>query len=269
VRIATKQIEKSLEILLCATILSGVAPDKETESRERSMSQNSGNQTELELKYKMATEIAHELRTPLGGILGINELLLSSRLDPDQKLLSETINDSAKIMLQLLTDFVDLARLDAGKVVLKNSSFNLDSTIEECALALRKFLAMHSIDLKISVDAKVPELITGDAASLQQILRSIILGASKFIESGTISIDARLENEKNSETVCFTVVLPPNTVNRNNQAIFTQLADEDTPVQRFDSTWLRLRIAHSLLQLMNASIQVSGNTLTFMISFSS
>ncbi len=258
-----------LEILRCANILSGVALDKETDSRERSMSQNSGNQAERELKYKMATEIAHELRTPLGGILGINELLLSSRLDPDQKLLSETITESTKIMLQLLTDVVELARLDAGKVVLKNSSFNVGSTIEECAFALRKFLAIHSIDLKISVDAKVPELITGDAASLQQILTSLILGASKFIESGTISIDAGIEDGENSKKVCFTVVLPPNTVNRNSEAIFTQLADEDTPVKRFDSTWLRLRIAHSLLKLMNASIQVSENTLQFAISFSS
>jgi signal transduction histidine kinase len=232
------------------------------------MSQNSGNNAEQELRYKMATEIAHELRTPLGGILGINELLLSSQLDPDQKLFSETINDSAKIMLQLLTDVVELARLDAGKVVLKNASFNLENTIEECAFALRKFLKIHSIDLKISVDAKMSELVTGDAASLQQILTSIILGASKFIESGTISIDVKTEDSpENSETVCFTVALPPNTVNRNSEAIFTQMATEDLPVQRFDSTWLRLRIAQNLLKMMDASIQVSGNTLRFTIVF--
>jgi signal transduction histidine kinase len=234
------------------------------------MSQQSDDDlTKQELRLKMATEMAHEFRTPLGGIIGINELLLTSQLDSEQMQFAETINDSAKIMLQLLTDLVELARLDANKITLKSALFNPQSILDECAFALRKFLRLHNIELTISVAADLPDLIPGDAACLQQALTSIIVGSSKFIESGVISLDATPGAASDDQkAICFTIILPPNTVNRNHEPIFTQLAKPEAPVQRFDSTWMRLSIAQKLLMIMNALVEVSGNTLQFTILYS-
>ncbi len=233
------------------------------------MTEEHGNQpTEQELRSRIITDMAHELRTPLGGILGINELLMASPLDPEQKDYAETVHHSAKSMLHLLTDIVELSRLDGANVTLEPSSFNLESIFEECAFMLRKHLALHSIELKTSIDPNVPSLLTGDTNRLRQIFTSLILGATKFIESGSLSLQAKRDDSSEQiESVIFTIQLPPNTVNRNGEPMFTQLANENAPVQRYDSTWLRLRIAHILLKLMSASIKVSGNTLQFTIKF--
>ncbi|MBI2812292.1 MAG: HAMP domain-containing histidine kinase [Candidatus Melainabacteria bacterium] len=228
------------------------------------MSENSTNKlTQGELRLKMAIDMAHELRTPLGGIVGMNELLLTSELDSDQKQFSETIHDSAKSMLQLLTDFVELARLDAGKLAPNPASFHLQTLLDECSFGLRKVLKSNNVQMQVSVDANIPDKITTDEDFLRNAIIAIVSGALKYVESGTISIYATQSKERKSTS--FTITLPPNTVNRNGQPLFTNMANDNAPVLRYDSTWLRLSIAQRLLKLMNASISVSGNTLEFNI----
>ncbi len=228
------------------------------------MSENSTNTlTQSELRLKMAIDIAHELRTPLGGIVGMNELLLTSELDSDQKQFSETIHDSAKSMLQLLTDFVELARLDAGKLVPSPQSFHLKTLIDECSYGLKKLLKSHNIELKISIAPNTPDKIMTDENFLRNAIIAIVSGATKYVESGIITLDAN--SSEDNKSIRFTVKLPPNTVNRNGQSLFTNMATEDAPVLRYDSTWARLSIAQKLLRLLNASISVDGNTLEFKI----
>lgn len=227
------------------------------------MSQNSSDElAQRELRLKMAIDISHELRTPLGGIVGMNELLLTSALDSDQKLFSETIQESAKSMLQLLNDFVELARLDAGKIVANPVAFPLRTLLDECSYATRKLLKLHNIELKVSIDSNVPEKVTIDENCLRNTLIAIIVGATKYVESGTITIDAKLAD---NGSVAFTVTLPPNTVNRNGQPLFSIMASDDAAVLRYDSTWVRLSIAQRLMKLLNASTVIEGNVLQFNI----
>lgn len=241
------------------------------------MSQKSDEKlTEPELRLKMAIDIAHELRTPLGGIVGMNELLLSSQLDAEQKQFSETIHDSAKSMLQLLNDFVELAKLDAQKIVAHAQSTHLQTLMNECSYSLKKSLKAHNIELKISFEPGIPDQINTDENCLRQTIIAVISGALKYVETGTIMINVspgknspKNKGNGNSSTgesaISFTIILPPNTVNRSNQPLFSVIASDDTPVLRFDSTWVRLSIAQHLLKLLRASVSISGNTLEFSI----
>lgn len=224
------------------------------------------NLTEREIRLKMVVDIAHELRTPLGGIVGMNELLLSSQLDPEQKQFSETIHDSAKSMLQLLNDFVELAKLDAEKVVIRCAPTHLQTLLDECSYALRKLLKSHNIELNIVFSEGLPDTIGTDENCLRQTIISIVTGATKYVESGTIRIDiaAAAHNAKKSG-ISFKITLPPNTVNRNGQPLFTVIASENSPVLRFDSTWLRLSIAQHLLNLLQATVSIQDNTMEFVI----
>lgn len=228
------------------------------------MSQHSTDElAQRELRLKMAIDIAHELRTPLGGIVGMNELLLTSELDSDQKQFSETIHDSAKSMLQLLTDFVELARLDAGKINAQPTSFHLQTLMDECSYGLKKLLKSHNIEMKVSIAQDVQANIVADEHCLRSTIIAIVSGATKYVESGVITIDVKPAQDKSG--VSITVTLPPMTVNRNGQPLFTIMASEDAPVLRYDSTWVRLSIVQRLLKLLNASTTISGNTLEFTI----
>ncbi len=224
------------------------------------------NMAERELRLKMAIDIAHELRTPLGGIVGMNELLLSSQLDSEQKQFSETIHDSAKSMLQLLNDFVELAKLDADKVVVRSQPTHLRTLMNECSYALRKLLKAHNIDLKISLAPGVPDQISTDENCLRQTIIAVITGATKYVESGSINlVVSQAQNNGTQPAISFSVELPPNTVNRNGQALFSVIASDDAPVLRFDSTWVRLTIAQHLLKLLGATVSITDNTLEFSI----
>lgn len=224
------------------------------------------NLAERELRLKMVIDIAHELRTPLGGIVGMNELLLSSQLDSEQKQFSETIHDSAKSMLQLLNDFVELAKLDANKVVVRTQPTHLQTLMDECSYAVRKLLKAHNIDLKISLAPGVPEQISTDENCLRQTIIAVITGATKYVESGSINlVVSQAQNNGTQPAISFSVELPPNTVNRNGQALFSVIASADAPVLRFDSTWVRLTIAQHLLKLLGATVSITGNTLEFSI----
>lgn len=227
------------------------------------------NEAMRELKFKMATELAHELRTPLGGIIGINELMMMSELNPEQKQFADTIQDSAKSMLQLLTDAVELARLEAEKVAPKLAPFNPRTTLEECKFMLRKYLKVRQIELQIKED-QLPESVNGDSQLLLQVLTSIVLAASKYVESGVIELDVH-SGAKSTETeeIQFKFTLPPNTVNRSGQPVFAQFVNESDPISRFDATWLRLTIAQKILGLMHAKTSAVGNCLTVKIDFHS
>lgn len=252
------------------------------------MSQKIGTDlTQKELHLKMAIDLSHELRTPLGGIVGMNELLLSSELDTDQRQFSETIHDSAKSMLQLLNDLVELAKLDAEKLIVQPQPTHLQTMLDECSFALRKSLKAHNIQLKISIASGVPDKITTDENCLRQAIIAVVAGATKYVESGTITLDVRpganggasdgasggandgasgsASNGANNSGNTFTITLPPNTVNRNGQPLFSVITNEGDPVLRFDSTWVRLSIAQRILKLLNASASISGNTLEFTI----
>jgi|688.fasta_scaffold271143_1 signal transduction histidine kinase len=256
------------------------------------MSQKSDEKlTGPELRLKMSIDIAHELRTPLGGIVGMNELLLSSQLDAEQKQFSETIHDSAKSMLQLLNDFVELAKLDAEKIVAHPQSTHLQTLMNECSYSLKKSLKAHNIELKISFEPGIPDQINTDENCLRQTIIAVISGATKYVETGTIMINVSPgtndsgtngpgnnrprdnslgtsgvgNNGTSNGSLSFAIVLPPNTVNRNGQPLFSVIASDDAPVLRFDSTWVRLSIAQHLLKLLRASVSISGNTLEFSI----
>lgn len=233
------------------------------------MSESPSIQEEREIRYKMISEIAHELRTPLGGILGINELLMTTPLSAEQKEFTQTVHESAKSLLTLLSDIVELARLENEKVVFAPSALNIEAVLAECAFALKKTLIAHKVELKVTVDERIPQLLRGDAVRLRQLLISIVMATLKYVEQGAIEIEAaHKQSHARMETVKFIISLPPQTALRDKNNVFAQVcAPPGEPVSRFDGTWVRLRIAKIILQMMEATIDVTANKLTFAVAF--
>jgi PAS domain S-box-containing protein len=146
----------------------------------------------LRVKDAFMATINHELRTPLQGVLGISELLGSGYYGPlsDAQLDAlKTLGDSAEALLQLVTDVLELNRIEAGDVVILDEVTDVAALVRGCVGDYTEMAAAKAVGLSVEVDAELPPLRV-DARLLEQALRNVVANAVKFTERGAISIFA-------------------------------------------------------------------------------
>jgi signal transduction histidine kinase len=147
------------------------------------------------LKSEFLTNVTHELRTPLNAIIGFADLLADTAKDPKQQRYAENIRTSAKQLLDLINDLLDLAKIEAGKLVLRHEKVNVADACEAMANFMRPLAQKKEIALEMSIDADMP-LITTDPGRFQQILYNFLSNAIKFTPAqGRVTITAKLERD--------------------------------------------------------------------------
>jgi len=205
--------------------------------------------------------MSHELRTPMNGVVGITELLARTPLSSTQARLTETIHSSARVLLQIVNDLLDLSKINAGKIVLEELLVEPGRILEECASLFEGATESKGIELITCPAAREPGNLYGDPLRVRQILMNLIGNAVKFTARGTIVVRADVETgDAQSATVHFCVSdtgigMDAATIARIFQP-FTQ-ADESTS-RRFGGSGLGLAICRELAGLMGGSISVES-----------
>jgi signal transduction histidine kinase/CheY-like chemotaxis protein len=213
------------------------------------------------VKSDFLDRMSHELRTPMNGVVGITELLARTPLSSTQARLTETIHSSARVLLQIVNDLLDLSKINAGKIVLEEMPVEPGRILEECASLFAGAAESKDIDLVTFPAAREPRNLYGDPWRVRQILMNLVGNAVKFTSHGTIIVSADVEaGDAQSATVHFSVSdtgigMDPATIARIFQP-FTQ-ADESTS-RRFGGSGLGLAICHELAGLMRGSISVES-----------
>lgn len=159
-------------------------------------------------KNEFLANMSHEVRTPLNGILGMLQLLKTTEQTNEQKEYILAAIKSTNRLTRLLSDILDISRIEAGRLVLEEIEFEVksqrDSVLELFDVAARQ----KGIDLKYSVDGKIPSKIIGDEARLQQIIFNLVGNAVKFTERGFVRIDVSLLSLHSCESsirILFTI----------------------------------------------------------------
>jgi two-component system sensor histidine kinase RpfC len=139
-------------------------------------------------KTRFLSAMSHEMRTPLNGVIGINELLFATPLNPEQRELLYSSQNSAQVMLSLVNNVLDISKIESGKLELEHVEFDLHkllhTTIRPLAIqAERKKLALH-----LNIAADVPYQLAGSPLHVRQILLNLVANAIKFTEAGTVSV---------------------------------------------------------------------------------
>ncbi|WP_281646548.1 response regulator [Parendozoicomonas sp. Alg238-R29] len=157
------------------------------------------NNAELDLSRKLAIQaneaksvflanMSHEMRTPLNSISGYAELLKRSHLEDSQKEHLRTLTTAADSLLAIIDDILDFAKLEAGKLVLKNAPLNLRTVVDEVLAMSSPSAQKKGLELAALMRPDLPVQLTGDANRLKQILSNLVSNAIKFTNSGSVAI---------------------------------------------------------------------------------
>lgn len=214
-----------------------------------------------EAKSHFLANMSHEIRTPLNGVIGMSSLLSKTQLSTKQKDYSSTINASAKTLLALINDILDISKIEAGKISIENVDFDLYAVTNTTAKMLESQAKSKGLAFNTYISADVPFWLHGDEQHLNQILINLISNAIKFTEEGFINFNiSHVISSDDIVRLRFEVIDSGIGIAEEAKSKlfekFTQ-ADEST-TRRFGGTGLGMAIAKQLVEAMGGRIGFSS-----------
>ncbi len=143
-----------------------------------------------ERKSKFLADMSHEIRTPLNGIIGMATALLESEADSEKREMLETIRGAGENLVQILSDVLDIAKIEAGKMELCEKEFDLRKLIEDTLSAFSSKTVGSKIFIADEIDPRIPSVIVADPNRIRQILFNLLNNAFKYTEKGCILVRA-------------------------------------------------------------------------------
>ena len=213
-----------------------------------------------EMKSRFLSNMSHEFRTPVNAILALSHLLLEhtdGELNSEQTKQVTYIRKSGEDLLELVNDLLDLAKIEAGKVTVKASEFEVVNLFSALRGMLRPLLVSNVVNLVFDEPVGIP-LMRTDEGKVSQILRNFISNAIKFTERGEVRVAATLTADGRS--VAFSVADTGIGIAQEDQGrIFEEFSQLDHPIQQqVKGTGLGLPLCRKLAQLLGGSVEVSS-----------
>jgi len=226
-------------------------------------------------KAQFLTTITHELRTPLYAVTGLTHLLLEESPTESQKEHLNSLKFSGEYLLSLINNILDLNKLEANKVEIVKTNFDLEKRISDVLIALKNSADDRNTKLHFTYDKDIPAKLIGDPLKVSQILINLIGNSIKFTEDGDIWIAVnKTRQDGKFVSLLFEIKDNGEGIGKEKQkAIFENFTQGSTQINRkFGGTGLGLSIVKNLLSLLNSEIELEsdlgkGSTFTFELQF--
>ncbi len=269
-----QELERAREEMRVAAARASLVEALERSNRELAETNARLTQTQVELtrakdqaeaasraKSEFLANMSHELRTPMNGIIGMNALLLTTALTPEQRHSAELVGSSAKLLLSLLNDILDISKLEANQVTLEEIEFDIAGLFEETVLLMAPKAAEHGIELVLDLDPSAHRHALSDPLRLRQVVLNLVGNAIKFTNKGGVTVSVAVHEGADAALTLHVQVIdtgigiPPDAVGR----LFEKFMQADSSVsRRFGGTGLGLAICRETIGLLGGRIGVDS-----------
>jgi signal transduction histidine kinase/DNA-binding NarL/FixJ family response regulator len=211
-------------------------------------------------KTEFLANMSHEIRTPMNGIIGMNDLMLRSNLSPSQREFAMGVKESARALLSVIDDILDISKLEAGKVELELSDFQLGDMIRAAVGLMRPCALEKGLNLTCTIHPAADRRVHGDPFRLRQVLLNLIGNAVKFTERGLVHVRAGPDP---ADPLLTQIEVEDTGIGMSSDTLgrlFEKFAQADSSIsRRFGGSGLGLAISRELTELMNGHLMVESD----------
>ena len=214
-------------------------------------------------KDQFLANMSHEIRTPLNGIVGIAAAMARTDLDPRQQEMVGLINMSGETLERLLSDLLDLSKIEAGHIDLNLEPFDLKTSVEAAAKVMKAAAEDKGLDFTVSFAPSAEGVFVGDAVRIRQIVTNLISNAVKFTTSGSVALQVNGEAAPDASAPTLVHIRVSDTGigfdSETADKLFRRFEQADGSItRRFGGTGLGLSISQALAIAMGGRIVASG-----------
>jgi PAS domain S-box-containing protein len=212
-------------------------------------------------KSEFLAAMSHEIRTPLNGVLGMAAAMEATDLSEEQRRMLGVINESGQILMTLLSDILDLSKIEAGQMVFESTPFDVPASVQAVARLYSGTAAAKDLEYRVDISPRAHGWFVGDPTRYRQILQNLVSNAIKFTKEGSVEINVETGQSDDGQLILHTAVRDSG-VGISSEAkarLFRKFSQADASTTRqFGGTGLGLSISKQLVEALGGEIGVDS-----------